>query len=187
VPALASLAHNSAPDACRSAANPAALSRCRSKLSNTLTSLMSKPSFAMLAIIIGAVRDSFVEHDVALGSGDEEGRTVLRADVIEVTGYAERFGRLLPAAITVAFYILPRIPANTVTSPNTKTSTRRLMRCSNVRALVCEFALSFASPMHFVMQSVLRRQQYGCRPSANGSRLRGSAPVPIGASQPTEH
>jgi hypothetical protein len=67
-------------------------------------------------------RDSFVEHDVALGSADEEGRTVLRADVIEVTGYAERFGRLLPAAITVTFYILPRITANMVTSPNTKTA-----------------------------------------------------------------
>ena len=38
-----------------------------------------------------------VEHDVALGPGDEEGRDVVRADVVEVAGDAERFGRLLPA------------------------------------------------------------------------------------------
>jgi hypothetical protein len=38
-----------------------------------------------------------VEHDVALGPGDEEGRDVVRADIVEVAGYAERFGRLLPA------------------------------------------------------------------------------------------
>ena len=38
-----------------------------------------------------------VEHDVALGPGDEEGRDVVRADVVEVAGDAERFGGLLPA------------------------------------------------------------------------------------------
>ena len=36
-----------------------------------------------------------VEHDVALGSGDEEGGDVARADVVEVAGDAERFGRPL--------------------------------------------------------------------------------------------
>ena len=40
-----------------------------------------------------------VEHDVALGPGDEEGRDVVRADVVEVAGDAERFGGLLPAAL----------------------------------------------------------------------------------------
>jgi hypothetical protein len=52
--ALASLAHSSAPDACWSAASPPACSR-GSELISALTSLMSKPSFAMLAMIIGVV------------------------------------------------------------------------------------------------------------------------------------
>ena len=96
--ALASLAHNWAPDACWSTVSPPPWSGCGSEFRSTLTSLMSKPSFAMLAMIIGAVRGiAAVEHDVALGPGDEEGRDVVRADVVEVAGDAERFGGLLPA------------------------------------------------------------------------------------------
>ena len=38
-----------------------------------------------------------VEHDVALGPGDEEGGDIVRADVVEVAGDAERFGGRLPA------------------------------------------------------------------------------------------
>ena len=34
---------------------------------------------------------------MALGPGDEEGRDVVRADVVEVAGDAERFGGLLSA------------------------------------------------------------------------------------------
>jgi hypothetical protein len=40
-----------------------------------------------------------VEHDVALRPGDEEGRDIVRADVVQVAGDAERFGRLLPASL----------------------------------------------------------------------------------------
>src|SRR6185503_16356141 len=38
-----------------------------------------------------------VEHDVALGPGDEEGRGVGRAHIVEVAGDAERFGWPLSA------------------------------------------------------------------------------------------
>ena len=34
---------------------------------------------------------------MAFGPGDEEGRDVIGADIVEVAGDAERFGRLLPA------------------------------------------------------------------------------------------
>jgi hypothetical protein len=39
-----------------------------------------------------------VEHDVARGPGDEEGRDVVGADLVEIAGDAERFGGQLPAA-----------------------------------------------------------------------------------------
>src|SRR5688572_7317850 len=39
-----------------------------------------------------------IEHDVALGPSDKEGRSIGRADVIQVAGDAERFGRPLPAS-----------------------------------------------------------------------------------------
>jgi hypothetical protein len=42
-------------------------------------------------------RDSRVEHDVALGPGDEESRDVGRPNVVEVASYAERFGGPLSA------------------------------------------------------------------------------------------
>src|SRR3954471_2634029 len=53
--AFASLAHNWAPDACWSTVRPPPWSGCASEFRSTLTSLMLKPSFAMLAMIIGAV------------------------------------------------------------------------------------------------------------------------------------
>jgi hypothetical protein len=37
---------------------------------------------------------------MALGPGDEEGRGIGRADVVQVAGYAERFGWSLPAALS---------------------------------------------------------------------------------------
>jgi hypothetical protein len=70
-----------------------------------------------------------VEHDVALRRGDEEGRDVVRADVVEIAGDAERFSGLLPAAVPLAFHVLKRNKARTVISPSRKTSTRRLVRC----------------------------------------------------------
>ena len=53
--ALASLAHNCAPDACWSTVSPPAWSGCGSEFRSTLTSLTLKPSFAMLAMISRAV------------------------------------------------------------------------------------------------------------------------------------
>ena len=96
--ALASLAHSSAPDACWSAASPPAWSRVR---------LRVQEHFDVLDVE-AELRDArhdhrrgagiaAVEHDVALGPGDEERRDVVRADVVEIAGDAERFGRLLPA------------------------------------------------------------------------------------------
>ena len=40
-----------------------------------------------------------IEHDVALGPGDEEGRGICRPNVVQVAGDAERFGRALPASL----------------------------------------------------------------------------------------
>ena len=40
-----------------------------------------------------------IEHDVALGPGDEEGRGIRRANVVQVAGDAERFGGPLPASL----------------------------------------------------------------------------------------
>src|SRR6185503_257658 len=40
-----------------------------------------------------------IEHDVALGPGDEEGGGVGRPHVVQVAGDAERFGRPLPASL----------------------------------------------------------------------------------------
>ncbi len=40
-----------------------------------------------------------VEHDVAFGPGDEEGRGIRRANVVQVAGDAERLGGPLPAAL----------------------------------------------------------------------------------------
>jgi hypothetical protein len=44
-------------------------------------------------------RIAAVEHDMALGPGDEEGRGIVRADVVQVPGDAERFGGSLPASL----------------------------------------------------------------------------------------
>ncbi len=47
----------------------------------------------MLAMIIGPLLGiAAVEHDVALGPGDEEGRDGIGADVVEIAGDAERLG-----------------------------------------------------------------------------------------------
>jgi hypothetical protein len=42
--------------------------------------------------------DSAIEHDVALGPGDEESRGIRRANIVQVAGDAERFGGPLPAS-----------------------------------------------------------------------------------------
>ena len=100
--ALASLAHSSAPDACWSAASPPAWSGCGSGVEQHFDVLDVE------AELRDAGHDhrrgggiAAVEHDVALGPGDEEGRDVVRADVVEIAGDAERFGGLLPVAVCV--------------------------------------------------------------------------------------
>jgi hypothetical protein len=45
----------------------------------------------------GGCRVACIEHDVALRPGDEEGRDVVRPNVVEVASYAKRFGGLLSA------------------------------------------------------------------------------------------
>ena len=40
-----------------------------------------------------------IEHDVPCGTGDEEGGDIVRADVIQIAGDAERLNRLLPAPL----------------------------------------------------------------------------------------
>ena len=40
-----------------------------------------------------------VDQDVTLGPGDEEGRDVVRADVVEIAGDAERLGGLLSTSV----------------------------------------------------------------------------------------
>ena len=44
----------------------------------------------------GGARIAAIEHDVTLGPGDEEGRGIRRANVVQVAGDAERFGGELP-------------------------------------------------------------------------------------------
>ena len=54
----------------------------------------------MLAMIIGAVVGiAAIEHDVARRPGDEEGRGIRRANIVQVAGDAERFGGRLPASL----------------------------------------------------------------------------------------
>ncbi len=42
-----------------------------------------------------------VYQDVTLGSGDEEGRYVVGADILQISGDAERLGRLLAASVRI--------------------------------------------------------------------------------------
>jgi hypothetical protein len=69
-----------------------------------------------------------IEHDVPLGSGDEEGRDGVRADVVEIAGDAERFGGLLPFEGAFSCHFMPTNTAGAALSASSRSNRSRLVR-----------------------------------------------------------
>ena len=69
---------------------------------------------------------------MALGPGDEEGRDVVRADIVEVAGYAERFGSLLPADFVALNHLPTNTSATTLRTASRAASRRRLVKLCNM-------------------------------------------------------